>query len=95
MNNKIKNKKGGSDCNCDTENNALFQMGGDGYSVNPSEIIAGMPTYPRYSNNYRPIFDGQLLNDNTSSDKFIYDNTTSDKYIYDMVIQNGGVKKKN
>jgi hypothetical protein len=35
--------------------------GGDGYSVNPSQQIAGMPGHPRYSNNYRPVFVGELL----------------------------------
>jgi len=37
------------------------QKGGDGYSVNPNEAIGGMPSYPRYSNNYAPVFEGSLL----------------------------------
>jgi hypothetical protein len=37
------------------------QKGGDGYSVNPVEAIGGMPSYPRYSNNYSPVFEGELL----------------------------------
>ena len=34
------------------------QIGGDGYVVNVNESIGGQPSYPRYSNNYRPIFEG-------------------------------------
>ena len=37
------------------------QKGGDGYSVNPNEAIGGRPSYPRYSNNYSPVFEGELL----------------------------------
>ena len=37
------------------------KIGGDGYVVNVNEAIAGLPAYSRYSNNYRPIFDGELL----------------------------------
>ena len=38
-----------------------LQKGGDGYVVNINEPIGGMPAYSRYSNNYKPIFDGELL----------------------------------
>ena len=37
--------------------------GGDGYSSNPFQPIGGMMSYPRYSNNYRPVFLGELLDD--------------------------------
>ena len=37
------------------------QNGGDGYVVNVNEIIGGRPSFSRYSNNYRPIFEGELL----------------------------------
>ena len=37
------------------------QNGGDGYVVNVNETIGGLPAYSRYSNNYRPIFEGDLL----------------------------------
>ena len=37
------------------------KFGGDGYVVNVNEDIGGLPAYSRYSNNYRPIFDGELL----------------------------------
>jgi hypothetical protein len=39
----------------------IKQNGGDGYVVNVNESIGGRPSFPRYSNNYRPIFDGELL----------------------------------
>jgi hypothetical protein len=37
------------------------QLGGDGYVINVNESIGGLPAYSRYSNNYKPIFDGELL----------------------------------
>jgi hypothetical protein len=37
------------------------QNGGDGYVINVNESIGGMPAHSRYSNNYRPIFAGELL----------------------------------
>ena len=37
------------------------QSGGDGYVINVNESIGGMPAFSRYSNNYRPIFTGELL----------------------------------
>lgn len=37
------------------------QLGGDGYVINVNEAIGGLPAFTRYSNNYRPIFDGELL----------------------------------
>ncbi len=37
------------------------KKGGDGYSANPSQPIGGMMSFPRYSNNYRPVFKGELL----------------------------------
>ena len=37
------------------------QIGGDGYVINVNEVIGGRPGITRYSNNYRPVFDGQLL----------------------------------
>ena len=37
--------------------------GGDGYSANPFQPIGGMMAYPRYSNNYRPVFLGELLDE--------------------------------
>ncbi len=38
-----------------------MQKGGDGYVINVNEAIGGLPAFSRYSNNYRPIFDGELL----------------------------------
>lgn len=37
------------------------QLGGDGYVINVNNAIGGLPGITRYSNNYRPIFDGELL----------------------------------
>jgi hypothetical protein len=37
------------------------QNGGDGYVVNVNEALGGLPAFSRYSNNYRPIFEGDLL----------------------------------
>jgi hypothetical protein len=38
-----------------------IQNGGDGYSVNVNRSIGGLPGFTRYSNNYKPVFDGDLL----------------------------------
>jgi hypothetical protein len=43
----------------------LNLKGGDGYSANPFQPIGGMMSYPRYSNNYRPVFEGELLSDDS------------------------------
>ena len=45
----------------------LTLKGGDGYSGNPFQPIGGMMSYPRYSNNYRPVFEGELLSNNNGS----------------------------
>jgi hypothetical protein len=37
------------------------QIGGDGYSFNLDNPIGGNPGFIRYSNNNKPIFDGDLL----------------------------------
>ena len=39
------------------------QKGGDGYVINPSIAIAGMPGHTRYSYNLIPVFSGELLED--------------------------------
>jgi hypothetical protein len=38
-----------------------IKVGGDGYVINVNEAIGGLPAYSRYSNNYRPVFCGDLL----------------------------------
>ena len=43
------------------KNKVNKQKGGDGYVINVNEAIGGLPAFSRYSNNYRPIFDGELL----------------------------------
>jgi hypothetical protein len=40
----------------------IKQKGGDGYVINVNEAIGGTPAISRYSYNYSPIFDGDLLN---------------------------------
>ena len=37
--------------------------GGDGYAVNVMQSIAGRPSYIRYTDNCRPVFQGSLLQD--------------------------------
>jgi hypothetical protein len=46
-------------------------IGGDGYVVNVEESIGGRPSYSRYSNNYRPVFNGALLQN--GGDPLVYD----------------------
>lgn len=36
-------------------------VGGDGYSIDVNNSIGGLPSFARYSNNYKPVFDGELL----------------------------------
>jgi hypothetical protein len=57
-----------------------LQKGGDGYVINPSIAIAGMPGHTRYSYNLIPVFSGELLEDGNG---------------YNTEIQNGGGIKKN
>jgi hypothetical protein len=35
--------------------------GGDGYSLNANQPIGGLLGFTRYSNNYQPVFEGELL----------------------------------
>lgn len=81
------------------------QKGGDGYVVNVNQAIGGLPAFSRYSNNYRPIFEGELLQnggDGYSVDisqediggipVFTRYNGENDKPIFDLVQQFGGNK---
>ena len=67
------------------------QVGGDGYVINVNEAIAGMPAFTRYSNNYRPIFDGELLQNGGGCG---CSNASDDPTIFDLIQQQGGLKKK-
>ena len=58
-------------------------IGGDGYVVNVNESIGGRPAYSRYSNNYRPVFNGDLLQ-----------NGGGDILVHDLIKLSGG-KKEN
>ena len=73
----------------------IKHIGGDGYVVNVNEPIGGRPSFPRYSNNYRPIFDGELLQ---NGDSIITNNINTISDVSDSKcnnILNGGSKKKN
>lgn len=69
------------------------QNGGDGYSINVNEAIGGMPAFSRYSNNYRPVFVGDLLQ-NGGCDKKKHNNCGCKKHkndsIYDLIQLKGG-----
>jgi hypothetical protein len=67
------------------------QSGGDGYVINVNEAIGGMPAFTRYSNNYRPIFDGELLQ-NGGGDCGC-SSPSDDPSIFDLIQQQGGNKK--
>lgn len=47
-------------------------IGGDGYTINVNESIGGTPGFIRYSNNYKPIYDGELLQNGGNEDKDVY-----------------------
>ena len=65
--------------------------GGDGYSFNPNQPIGGMMSHPRYSNNYRPVFWGELLQNGGHSDSNCNCNKSSkEQNIFSLIKQNGG-----
>ena len=65
--------------------------GGDGYSFNPNQPIGGMMSHPRYSNNYRPVFWGELLQNGGHSDSNCNcDNSSKEQNIFSLIKQNGG-----
>lgn len=63
-----------------------MQIGGDGYVVNVEEAIGGLPAYSRYSNNYRPVFEGDLLQNGGGK------NEKNEILVYDLIKLNGGNK---
>lgn len=65
------------------------QKGGDGYSFNLSEPIAGNPGFIRYSNNIKPIFEGDLL------DSSIHNYITVDETMYGGGSTKKTIKKTN
>lgn len=67
------------------------QVGGDGYVINVNEAIGGMPAFTRYSNNYRPIFDGELLQNGGGNCGC--SNKSDDPTVFDLIQQQGGKKK--
>ena len=65
--------------------------GGDGYSANPFQPIGGRMSYPRYSNNYRPVFWGELLQNGGRNDSNCNCNKSSkEQNIFSLIKQNGG-----
>ena len=65
--------------------------GGDGYVINPSIAIAGMPGHTRYSYNLIPVFSGELLENGNGYNS---DPTMKNiECIYD-IMQIGGNKNK-
>ena len=61
-----------------------IQHGGDGYVINVNEAIGGIPAVSRYSNNYRPIFNGELLQNGGYTSKNVY--------VHDIIRQQKGGK---
>ena len=78
--------------------------GGDGYVVNVNEPIGGKPAYSRYSYNYAPIFEGDLLQNGGDGYSFDVNENIGglaqvNKYTYRNapifegdLLQNGGCK---
>jgi hypothetical protein len=64
--------------------------GGDGYSANPFQPIGGMMSYPRYSNNYRPVFAGELLQNGGHSNDSNCGCASKEKNIFSLIKQQGG-----
>lgn len=67
----------------------IKQNGGDGYVVNVNESIGGRPSFARYSDNYRPIFDGELLQNDGNN----YSNNDINECKFN-ILNGGGSKKK-
>lgn len=64
--------------------------GGDGYSANPFQPIGGMMSYPRYSNNYRPVFNGELLHNGGAKKGEDCGCKKKEASIFNLIKQNGG-----
>ena len=74
--------------------------GGDGYTVGVNEVIGGRPSFPRYSSNYAPVFNGELLQNGAGcnclknkKDNSIY--SLIKKYNQEYNNQKGGSKENN
>ena len=74
------------------KNKEGLQKGGDGYVINPSIAIAGMPGHTRYSYNLIPVFSGELLEDGNGYNS---DPTMQNIECPDSETQNGGAIKNN
>jgi len=58
------------------------KIGGDGYVINVNEAIGGMPAHTRYSNNYRPVFNGELLQNGGDGYSVMLNNEIGGEPIY-------------
>jgi hypothetical protein len=68
--------------------------GGDGYSAIVNHPIGGTLSYSRYSNNYRPVFVGELLQ-NGAGDTCNCNKKKSEKNIFNLITnQRGGSEEK-
>ena len=77
------------------------QNGGDGYVINVNEAIGGLPAFSRYSNNYRPIFEGELLENGGNEYSMGVCENIDNTYTYnytpifqESLFSNGGGNKK-
>lgn len=68
----------------------MLQNGGDGYVVNVNEAIGGLPAYSRYSNNYKPVFEGDLLQNGGSEKTANCGCGNKDLSVFDLIKQSGG-----
>ncbi len=57
--------------------NIKNMKGGDGYAVNVYQAIAGRPSYIRYTDNCRPVFNGPLLQGGGSGNDIQYSDPTT------------------
>ena len=76
------------------KNKEGLQKGGDGYVINPSIAIAGMPGHTRYSYNLIPVFAGELLENGNgyNSDPTMQNIECPNSEVFRKMQNGGGVK---
>ena len=62
-----------------------IQKGGDGYTINVNQPIGGLAGFSRYSDNYKPVFYGDLIQDDNG-----YSVNNLPINIDSEILQNGG-----
>lgn len=78
------------------QNKQNKQKGGDGYTINVNQAIGGLPAFSRYSNNYSPVFVGELLQNGGKRGKNCgCEKSKKNESIYDLIKLQGGNKNKN